>query len=162
MNSRTIWLSLFAGLDIAHAPHFAPHEQVDLLPTTNVKSRVIRALRTPLIWTRARTPRIVDIATLYIKPRVFADGPGFFSRTKPQFVAGGEYILVENYGQLELWGIRPTKRLWITPPPSESFHCHSFASELQQDGEALIIASTYALYSGGRLYVHLAGLYSHG
>ena len=152
LNTRSLWLVLLRSLDIEHAPRFAPHERAEDLSTSELKSRVVHALHSSSIWTeRRRAPRIADIASFPLKTRALSLDYGItaFSRFKPRFVPGGALIFVQNNGQLELWCIRPARRLWITPGPSERLLCRAYAFEMQQDGETLVIAVAYSHHAGG-------------
>lgn len=146
-------MSLIRNLDVHQAPTFAPYERLEVLSTNVIRNRVIRAVKTSLYSVKPESARIRTIATFTLPQRALPDGLKFFSRMKPEVVAGGKYVIVENQGQIELWSIQDSERIWTSPGPGEPLYCHSFGSEIQQDGNILTIAAAYVDYLSGKRYI---------
>lgn len=149
-RSRATWIFHLQNLDINQTPRFAPFEQLEALSTEEIRERVIRAIRTSRNWAAPTILSITTLATLHLSPRVLPDRITFPTRLKPEIVAGGEYIITENKGYIELWSIRASERLWASPTPGGSLFCHSFVSELQQHGEILAVAAAYVNLTTGK------------
>lgn len=145
-------MSLIRNLDVHQAPSFAPFEQVNVLSTADIRHRVIRAIKTSRNWTKPGAIRVRTLATIKLSPRDHPDEIGFYSRMKPEVVAGGKYVIAENQGQIEVFSVCDSKRLWSGPEPGEPVYCHSFGSEIQEGGSALIVAAAYVNYSTGKRY----------
>ena len=60
---------------------------------------------------------------------------------EPRLLPGGNEVLVENQGVLELWCLKSGQRIWSAPEDKE---CFSFDFELTNEGRTLNIASVFS------------------
>lgn len=122
-----------------------------MLTTKDIRARVIRAVKLSEAWATPNVIRIETVANFSLEQRVLPDGVRFFSRMKPEVVTGGKFIIVENQGRIELLSVSKLKRVWFGPDTEkETLYCHSFGSELQQNGSVLVIAAAYVNYCDGK------------
>lgn len=154
-RSREIWVFRLKNLDIDQAPCFAPYEWLGDLSTEVIRRKVIQAIRTSEKWAKPEALRVSDLATLKLTPRMLPYRISCPNRLKPEVVAGGEFVIIENQGQLELWSTLFSEKLWVSLTPGEPLFCHSFGSELQHGGEVLVIAAVYVDYLSGKRYALL-------
>lgn len=143
-------MSFIRNLGIHQAPSFAPFERVHALSTADIRRRVICAIRISQNWTNPGAIRARTLATLHLSPRDNPDEIGFFSRMKPEVVPGGNYVVAENQGRIELFSVCDSKRVWFGPTPGGPLYCHSFGSDIQKDGNVLVIAAAYVNHSTGK------------
>lgn len=97
--------------------------------------------------------RTKEIATFNLPSRIITNCAVFVNRLKPQIIPGGSFILLERQGQLEIWEVRTSRRIWIGPEHSDYGPCYSFGAELQEGGKKLFAAVTRRNLGNGRKYV---------
>lgn len=111
-----------------------------------LRAKLARALQLDYGWRTAGALRAYRRMTANVKPRIMPDAfqADAFGRVEPLILPGGEYVLIENRGQLELWSVDPVTCLWVAPLPSFGrLDCTAFEFELQQHGSELVVAAAY-------------------
>ncbi|KAH8108855.1 hypothetical protein DFH11DRAFT_1516248 [Phellopilus nigrolimitatus] len=138
-NARPVWISLLRNLDIDQAPAIPSYLRLESLSTKELKKTVIKAIRTSDTWHSHETLRVSQVMELRINTADPADLDGI----DPRLLPGGQHVLLERRGQLELWSTNSRELVWTAPADSENHGCISFDFELVEDGKTLMVAGVF-------------------
>ena len=137
-----MWLSLLQSLDVLHAPDLPPGIALRSLSTSDLRSRVVRAERSFATWNSGRALSASRSLEISIDPYVDSET---YERLDPRLLPGGQRLVVNNNGRLEIWSLEPRQRLWAATSPHEDLgrDAISYDCEVAENGAAIMIAAVF-------------------
>ncbi|KLO05987.1 hypothetical protein SCHPADRAFT_883216 [Schizopora paradoxa] len=143
---RSLWLNILDELDFYETPNLPSHLPLTSYSTAELKRRAINAV---LISKQARGTapmKFTRLDTLHTSVR-FKRSFSIFRKVDPFLLPGGQRMLVNNYGQLELWSIgsddRDHRCIWRTDSSTDEMDVVAFNGEVVDGGSAVMIACVF-------------------
>jgi hypothetical protein len=135
------------------APNVTHQSPPKTLPTPDLQTKVVEAVRTSHSWRNPGKLKLVEKASLSISPRAFINAAENVSaqlgRIDPLLLPDEKHVLLENHGRLELWSIVPRARMWTVEPTREG-ECVAFDYEIVNNGKSMMVAALFLNVAQGR------------
>ena len=138
---RQIWYNLLRRLPVSQTPDLPPHVRLESISTEDLRLLVIRAVRSYRNWLRGPKLR----ATREYQIRITRNNESeTYERVDPRLLPGGQYLVINNSGRLEIWSVPYRRRLWAAyEGPRENQDVISFDCELNEEAGSIMVAAVY-------------------
>ena len=147
---RSVWMSLLATLKDDEMPDLPPHIRLSTLNSTQLRSIVVDASRRNNIHLHACPPLpFTQLDLLHLPVNANAT-------VTPQLLPGGEHVLVEIQGRIELWDLKTQSRLYEAPSESQTDYCATYAFDLvDSESELRVMLAVLFVREDATAYVRV-------
>ncbi|KLO12886.1 hypothetical protein SCHPADRAFT_997797 [Schizopora paradoxa] len=145
-SQRSLWLNLLDELDFYETPDFPPHRAISSYSTKELRIRTINAVNIARSSRGDGMLRFSHLNRIHIPVREQTDEL-LVRKVDPLLLPGGQRMLVNNQGYLELWSVAKFDSehhcLWQTNPTNDFGKVVSFHGEVVECDTAIVIAGIF-------------------
>ncbi|RDB16905.1 hypothetical protein Hypma_002540 [Hypsizygus marmoreus] len=137
--SKQVWLTLLSDLHRRNFIDLLPEQHLNQLTSNELVDLAKRTVSGPRSWSCPAGPTITHQVVFTSSITNLEDPSNYYSNCGIRLLSGGQFVLFQHQATLECLSINGGKHVWQYRGSWEDYEVRSFAAEVVDEGQAVII-----------------------